>query len=118
MVRAQALRGAMSSSCCMGVKVEKSVASPSFTFLSYSHICEAVLAASFACLSCPRRLRSVGVMATSSCHCVGAELEESVARPSFTSFSQSHLCKAMLAALFGYAEDDSSAALLLVVLFP
>ncbi|KAF1935315.1 hypothetical protein EJ02DRAFT_471283 [Clathrospora elynae] len=43
-----------------------------------------------------------------------------VGRPSFTSLSQIRVCKAVLAALFAvYAVEDSSAALLLVVLlFP
>jgi hypothetical protein len=40
--------------------VEESVARPSFTSLSQGCICEAMLAASFACLSCQRRRRSVG----------------------------------------------------------
>jgi hypothetical protein len=74
----------------VGAKVEKSVASPSFTFLSQSRICEAVLAASFAGVVSETSTVK-GVMATSSCRCVGVEVEESVARPSFTSLPGSYL---------------------------
>jgi hypothetical protein len=76
---------------------------PDLVLLLYPQVgvCEAMLAASFACLSCERRRQSVGVLQVAVD--VGAVVEESVARPPFTSLSQQGcICEAMLAASFAW----------------